>query len=65
VVALTNVYVKNDSSGNGPLLVGIILVIVVVVALWWFLFSGNGGGSPAKTNAPEGPQITNPIPQGS
>jgi hypothetical protein len=61
---MTNVYVKNDS--NGPLIVGIVIVILVLIALWWFLFAGgSGGGTPAATNNPGLPQITNPLPQGS
>ena len=60
---MTNVYVKNDS--NGPLIVGIVIVILVLIALWWFLFAGGNSGTPAGTNAPVVPQVTNPVPQGS
>lgn len=60
---MTNVYVQRD--GNGPLIVGILVVIIVVIALWWFLFAGgNQGGNPA-TNAPNLPEVTNPLPQSS
>jgi hypothetical protein len=60
---VTNVYVKNDGSGNGPLIAGIIVVVIVLIILWWLLFAGTG--TPAPTTGPDLAVPTANVPQGS